>query len=176
MQVQYGFEILAQLAIVCAKLSLILLYRRIFVGPVFKRLTWIIGTLIVVWHGAFIFAFIFQCTPISTVWNLTASNPKCVDRIALWKTYAISDILTDTMVLSMPIPATWDLQMGKKQKLAVSGIFLLGTMYGLTFILGFGYRSQSLLLMNLWQSYCVWHHQNGLLLPNCERTTHGYHV
>ena len=127
-QVEYAFEILAQLAIICSKLSLILLYRRIFVGPIFKRVTWVIGTLVLVWHGAFVFAFIFQCTPISTVWDVSNLNPTCVNRIKLWEAYAISDVLTDAMVLSMPIPAVWYLQMGTRQKWAVSGIFLLGTM------------------------------------------------
>lgn len=79
-----------------------------------------------VWHSAFFLAFIFQCTPIDTVWNPAALAPHCVNRIGLWLAYAISDVLTDCLILSMPVPAVWQLQMPTRQKVAVSGIFLLG--------------------------------------------------
>lgn len=42
--------------------------------------------------------------------------------------YAVSDILTDSMVLSMPAPAVWQLQMSTRQKVAISGTFLLGAL------------------------------------------------
>ncbi len=125
---EYAFEILAQLAILCTKFSLLLLYRRIFITRAFKIATIVVGTIILIWHGSFILAFVFQCTPVSAAWNPIAPTSACIDKIRLWLAYAISDILTDSIVLSMPGPAVWQLQLPKRQKVAVSGTFLLGAL------------------------------------------------
>lgn len=128
LKIEYAFEILAQLAIICAKFSLLLLYRRIFITRAFKTATIVVGTIILVWHGSFILAFVFQCTPVSAAWNPDAPPSACIDKVRLWLAYAISDIFTDTIVLSLPGPAVWQLQLPTRQKIAVSGTFLLGAL------------------------------------------------
>lgn len=57
-----------------------------------------------------------------------APPSQCIDRTRLWLAYAISDILTDTMVLSMPAPAVWQLHMSTRHKVGISGTFLLGAL------------------------------------------------
>lgn len=42
---------------------------------------------------------------------------------------AAINILTDVSILILPIPIVWHLQITKSQKLAVSGIFLMGGLY-----------------------------------------------
>lgn len=40
--------------------------------------------------------------------------------------FAISDLITDLLVLVTPIPLVWQLQKGRAEKLQICGIFALG--------------------------------------------------
>ena len=40
--------------------------------------------------------------------------------------FVISDVLTDVMILIIPLPIVWKLQMSTKNKVGLSGVFLLG--------------------------------------------------
>ena len=42
---------------------------------------------------------------------------------------AISSVILDVLILVMPLPLIWRLQMSVKDKVAVSGIFLLGSLF-----------------------------------------------
>ena len=50
----------------------------------------------------------------------------CLDLKALLLATAIINILTDIAVLVLPMPIVWNLKIQRSQKVAVSGIFLLG--------------------------------------------------
>ena len=52
---------------------------------------------------------------------------KCFDFIYFYLAYAITDLITDVMILSLPVPMVWGLHMPTRRKVSVSCIFLLGT-------------------------------------------------
>lgn len=110
------------------KLSVIFLYRRLFVGRLFNRYSLALCTLIALWSLSFFFATAFQCgTHIAYWWTSQATIKRfCVDTNALNLGFSISDVITDLMVLAIPLPIIWKLQMSTPQKLGLTSIFLLG--------------------------------------------------
>ena len=111
------------------KLSIIFFYRRIFVGERFR--IWInIATLIVVCYTiAFTFGTLAWCIPISTNWapyETRYDSAKCVNENDLLATWGIIDILTDVMVLVIPLFMISKLHMPLRRKIAVSAIFAVG--------------------------------------------------
>ncbi|KAK7748759.1 hypothetical protein SLS53_000783 [Cytospora paraplurivora] len=71
----------------------------------------------------------FQCFPVSTFWDLFESEygDHCVVVQDLYLAVAVSDMLLDITIFILPIPHLWTLQLPLRQKLAVGGIFFLGS-------------------------------------------------
>ena len=110
------------------KLSVLLLYRRLFVGEIFNRYTLAMCAIIALWSLSFFFGFAFEChTNITNYWTSPATiEAHCDNTSALVLGFAVSDVLTDLMILAIPIPIVWRLHMSTRSKIGVTGIFLLG--------------------------------------------------
>ena len=50
----------------------------------------------------------------------------CVDIGALSLGFGVSDVSIDIMILAIPIPVVWKLQMSTANKIGLIGVFLLG--------------------------------------------------
>ncbi|KAM0268244.1 hypothetical protein ACHAQH_010021 [Verticillium albo-atrum] len=116
------------------KVAAILLYLRIFVTQSFRTAAFIVMGIIVAWSIGGVGATIWQCVPIQGAWNKTI-EAKCIDSNKFWIAYAVMNILTDVMVLVLPIPSIMALQLGKRDKLLLCGIFMLGGFVTITSIL-----------------------------------------
>lgn len=110
------------------KLSVLLLYRRLFVGRLFNRYSLAMCVVIVLWSLSFFFGFAFQCgTDIAHWWTSAATiKAYCDNTNAVNLGFVISDVITDVMILIIPIPIIWRLQMSTKHKIGLTGVFLLG--------------------------------------------------
>ena len=131
---KYIDEIFEILTYGTAKLSVIFLYRRIFALKIFRYVTTLAVAVVGAWLVSFLFVIIFQCTPITSQWDsLEIMNQNnCVDQLPFYYANAITDLLTDVMILVLPLPMVARLQMPMKQKMAVTGMFLLGTLVCVT--------------------------------------------
>ncbi len=110
------------------KLSVLLLYRRLFVGPIFHRYSLAMCVVIVLWSLSFFFAFAFECgTDIAHSWtSVTTIKAYCDNTNALTLGFVVSDVITDFMILIIPLPIVWRLQMSTAHKIGLTGVFLLG--------------------------------------------------
>ncbi|KAI1452858.1 hypothetical protein F4805DRAFT_470518 [Annulohypoxylon moriforme] len=118
-------NILSTVGLGFVKSSILIFYMNIFYGKPFKIASQVVLGIVVSWTVAFFFANLFTCYPITPFIEAFYHN-KCVDGLALWYGMAISDILIDVIILVMPIPMVFQLQLPLKQKLGVLVMFLLG--------------------------------------------------
>ncbi|CAM1503312.1 Fc.00g080880.m01.CDS01 [Cosmosporella sp. VM-42] len=122
-------------ATVCLnKVAAILLYLRLFVTQSFRIACFVVMGIIVASSIGGIGATIWQCVPIEGAWNKNV-DATCIDSNKFWMAYAIMNILTDVMVLALPIPPILRLQMSRRDKSLLCGIFLLGGFVTITSIL-----------------------------------------
>ena len=107
------------------KVSVILLYLRIFVNQRFRWLCY--GALaIIIGSGiATVFATIFQCVPLQRSWN-KAIDGTCIDSAMFWLANAVLNISTDVIVLALPIYEVSKLQLKLREKIMLHSVFLLG--------------------------------------------------
>ncbi|OGM43365.1 hypothetical protein ABOM_008721 [Aspergillus bombycis] len=111
-----------------AKISILLFYIRIFSTPKFRTIAYTVG-FIVLGHGIGVFfAAIFQCAPVQYAWDKTIPGGSCFDQQAFYRYVSPPNILTDVLILVMPLPFVWKLQTRMTQKLALTGVFILGGM------------------------------------------------
>ncbi|KAF9775280.1 hypothetical protein IL306_006648 [Fusarium sp. DS 682] len=79
-------------------------------------------------------ATIWQCVPIKGAWDKSV-DATCIDSNKFWVAYAVLNILTDVMVLGLPILPIMRLQTSAREKLLLCCIFLLGGFVTITSIL-----------------------------------------
>ncbi|KAK0515805.1 hypothetical protein JMJ35_001839 [Cladonia borealis] len=111
------------------KIAVLLFYNRIFGGGNFGLLLYAMIGLMIGWTIAFFFANLFQCMPISENWTGYGGTVEtCIKTVDMYLGQAYSDVISDALILSLPIPKIWTLQLPIRRKLAVNGIFFLGTL------------------------------------------------
>ena len=109
------------------KASLLLLYYRYFgVSRPFRIALYISAGVTVCWYLAVFFANIFQCVPVAAFWDRNIKNKKCVNLSQLSTDAGVTNLLTDVMILCLPMPMVWTLHTNRTQKVTLTGIFLLG--------------------------------------------------
>lgn len=70
---------------------------------------------------------IFSCRPIEKFWNLFISG-SCYDINTLLKTMALFNIISDVVILILPISSIWNLQVSSKQKIGIWIVFGTGVL------------------------------------------------
>ncbi|KAF9732256.1 hypothetical protein PMIN06_006647 [Paraphaeosphaeria minitans] len=121
--------------VVCLnKVSVILLYMRIFIGQRFQQLCFCSLAIIISSGVATVFATIFQCVPLARSWD-KAVEGHCIDSSSFWVANAVINISTDVIVLALPIYEVAKLQLKLREKIMLHSVFLLGSFVTVTSIL-----------------------------------------
>ncbi|MCJ1458323.1 hypothetical protein MMC28_008694 [Mycoblastus sanguinarius] len=128
-QISYASQLTLTLTLAFTKLAVLLFYKRIFKGPLITAAVWTMIGVVIVWAVAFFFSNLLQCWPISLNWTAFGSVPSgCIETNVMYIAQAYSDVFTDVIILSLPLPCIWAMKMPIKHRIAVSGIFLLGVL------------------------------------------------
>lgn len=107
------------------KAAITLLLRRVFPTRPFHLITAVLGGILVVWGIFVLFFQIFSCTPVHSFWDYMEQE-HCIDTTMFYNGVAVSNVLFDSILLILPIPMVWQLQMDLRRKLQVSFVFVLG--------------------------------------------------
>ena len=115
--------------ITAARISVLLLFKRVFNFRVkwFKVAWWFCMVLTLSYCFAYVVMNLAQCSPhpLSSVWT----KPwLCKDQPGSATAGGFLNAAIDTTLLILPIRMVWTLQMTKRQKVAISGVFALGFM------------------------------------------------
>ncbi len=115
------------LTITIVKLSILLLYRRIFITQGFQRTTIYVGLICLAWFFIAIFVDLFQCSPFKAAFDVELLfTDQCIDLQAFYWGITAANLALDVILLYLPLHMVWGLQLPKRHKIALSGIFMLG--------------------------------------------------
>ncbi|KER00187.1 hypothetical protein AUEXF2481DRAFT_34380 [Aureobasidium subglaciale EXF-2481] len=123
-----------QASLTLTKISILLQYRRVFVGPGIQRIILGLIGVIVVYGLWSVFSTAFMCSPVAYFWDHSIGG-HCLSRMGVWFSNAALNIITDVIICFLPIPVLNKLQLPRKQKYALMAVFLLGLFVCLTSIL-----------------------------------------
>ncbi|RDW94933.1 hypothetical protein BP5796_00696 [Coleophoma crateriformis] len=131
-----SFECIYVVGICCTKISLLLMYWRIFPMRSIKIGSYILGSITIGWAFSIIMASIFQCIPMQKTWTPNLPG-RCTNLKASLVGNAIPNILTDVAILALPMPHVWSLHASLLHKAQLSVVFLLGSFVVITSIYRF---------------------------------------
>ncbi|MCJ1354700.1 MAG: hypothetical protein MMC33_004689 [Icmadophila ericetorum] len=125
LKIAYFDELMWSLSLGLIKYSILFFYRRIFPIPKLKITLFIIGGCVLAWQIGVLVSFILQCIPVEKAWNL-GSEGHCSDPGHLFWGTSIPNIITDFVLLTLPMPLVWKLQLSMPQKIGLTATFLTG--------------------------------------------------
>ncbi|KAJ4990484.1 cytidine and deoxycytidylate deaminase zinc-binding region [Stagonosporopsis vannaccii] len=120
------------------KVSLIAFYLHVFHDRRFRIVCWIVLGYIILSSVIIQFLTIFSCTPIQSFWDRDIKGT-CLDVGAIGFANSANAILQDLMILIMPMPSLYRLQMKRWRKIAVAFMFAVGAFGCITTIIRLHY-------------------------------------
>ncbi|KAI0181681.1 hypothetical protein GGR52DRAFT_584079 [Hypoxylon sp. FL1284] len=123
-------------ALFLAKASALLFLSRVFPDHAnslwFNVIRYIAHALNIAWLLGIVFGTFFMCDPVAKNWDIAITYGKCGSTTSLFIGSAVPSVAIDLIILVLPIPKIWGLQMNKARKLGITIIFLFG--YGVVVV------------------------------------------
>ncbi len=101
------------------------MYVRAFNNHSMRVSCLVLGSMILTWSLAILFATIFQCTPVSKAWDDNQEGT-CISLKSVLMGNAIPNIITDVAILIIPFRQVWKLVPTIQLRLQLLVVFSLG--------------------------------------------------
>ena len=125
-QLVYAANMVYAVTIFFTKLSILLLYFRVFRPNKGSRL---VLQIVIYCNLAFytvgLFIEAFQCIPMQRIW-LPLYPGSCINQRALQLASAIFNLLSDLVILCLPVASVWKLNTHRRGKVGIMVIFATG--------------------------------------------------
>lgn len=122
----YAVEELYCISVALPKISILASYLRIFTQQkIYRIVTYVVGAIIIANAFAGVVTSLASCHPFKARWQFTFPAG-CIDLLPYWRWISMPNIITDVIMLLLPLPIVWHLQVPGAQKIALCGVFVLG--------------------------------------------------
>ncbi|OJI79384.1 hypothetical protein ASPTUDRAFT_59470 [Aspergillus tubingensis CBS 134.48] len=123
-------------ALAAAKFALLMLYYRLLhMIRIWRNIIFLVTFIIASYTIALTLGLIFPCQPIAKNWDLTITTGHCVDRVGFYLATAITNTVSDIILILIPIPVIIKLKLPLIQKLGVGCMFGIGCLTIITSII-----------------------------------------
>ncbi|MCJ1429126.1 hypothetical protein MMC29_007039 [Sticta canariensis] len=112
-------------AIAAVKISILLLYRRLFPNHRFRIILWSFGVFILTYSTVQLLVTLFQCRPIRGAWD-PFIRANCIKLNLEFMIMGSLNVATDVTTLCLPMPLLWRLKISIERRLQVMSMILLG--------------------------------------------------
>ncbi|EHA24932.1 hypothetical protein ASPNIDRAFT_40852 [Aspergillus niger ATCC 1015] len=119
-----------------AKFALLMLYYRLLhMIRIWRNIIFLVTFFIAGYTIALTLGLIFPCQPIAKNWDLTITTGHCVNRVGFYLATAITNTVSDVLLIIIPIPVIAKLKLPLVQKLGVGCMFGIGCLTIITSII-----------------------------------------
>ncbi|KAM0458089.1 hypothetical protein ACHAO4_002814 [Trichoderma viride] len=126
LQLTLSYALIYTLCISTVKLSVLFFYLRVFPNKHMRVATKIVIAAISVWALANILMFLLLCHPFAASYNPALPGGKCGNQVSAFIAVGVYNIISDFVVLTLPLRTIWTLNTKKQMKLSLTAIFLVG--------------------------------------------------
>lgn len=147
-------EVIYGISFTLVKLSIITLYRQLFPTRFMLLSTTILAVIVVMWGFSVVLVSLLSCIPARCFWDSVFPDynipTKCIDTKWFFIAISLANILTDVLLLGLPMRDTWRLRIPPLTKIAISGLFALGAFV----IVASSFRVYNMLVQDLGDLTC----------------------
>lgn len=109
------------------KISILLMYRRIFsVDPSFRLQSLILLGVVSAFWVATTVTTLLNCQPVKYNWLSLSSDRYCINYNIFWMASGIVEVVIDALILALPVRMVSRLQMSRRRRFLLLLVFLLG--------------------------------------------------
>ncbi|KAJ2900399.1 hypothetical protein MKZ38_002456 [Zalerion maritima] len=110
-----------------AKLALLVFYYRLspqlwFRWAIMATIVFVVGS-----SAGIFFSLIFACDPIAMSWDVAIPG-ECINRTALYIATAVANIVSDLIILVLPVKVIIGLRITRQQKMGLLALFVIGSL------------------------------------------------
>ncbi|KAL4888578.1 hypothetical protein BDV59DRAFT_211072 [Aspergillus ambiguus] len=152
-------QLLLVIIMALVKLSLLVSYLRFFTKPRYRRLTWAMIVFIVLWALAFIITLFLECRPLKDYWETIKYTPEtCINQDASTFSFSITNLVTDLMVLVLPMRVLWMLKLPMRERLVLITLMSVGILACTASAVRvyYSYRTLNITYDITWDGYDIW--------------------
>ncbi|KAF5230748.1 hypothetical protein FANTH_13740 [Fusarium anthophilum] len=121
----YSSTILYDVAITALRMTFLAQYYRAFAAEEIQKALIVATVIVSGWCLSQICIDTFFCQPISTFWN-QGNGGKCLPEDPLWYINSAGNIITDLIILVIPLPYLIKLRLASRQRYILVAIFSFG--------------------------------------------------
>ena len=114
------------IAMTLPKISVLCMFLQIFVESWQRKACYVLIGILAATSVADVIANWNLCTPLSFLWDKTIPGGHCIDVSAYWRWGTFPNIVTDVLMILLPIPAIIKIQLKWKDKIGILLTFLIG--------------------------------------------------
>lgn len=122
----YFGEAIYYITVGTTKVAILLLYLRLAVKKGLRTLIWATMGFVIATFVASVIAGLFQCNPIAFAWNKNIEGGTCFNVTALFYANAGLNIFQDVFIYILLMQMLWEIQIPRKQKIALIAVFAVG--------------------------------------------------
>jgi hypothetical protein len=115
-------------AAVSVRISMLLFYIHIFAVRRFRMMSWAVVALNLATLMSIILSTCLICRPITYSFEKTLPNGHCGDLVSFELYPAIWNLISDSIIVILPMPMLWGLELQRKKKIGLSIVFGVGVM------------------------------------------------
>jgi hypothetical protein len=128
-KLQVSFTILYSASVTFPKLAILGLYQRIFTEKPYRIIAYILMGIVTTAFIVLIICTVAQCIPLGYLWNKKGHpGGHCFNTSAFWRYGSVPNIVTDVVMLFLPLPCIWKLQLSRRDKIGLVITFFTGSM------------------------------------------------
>ncbi|KAF3032876.1 hypothetical protein E8E12_004343 [Didymella heteroderae] len=121
-------QILWAIAIPVVKFSILMQYLRIFGVMAYMRIcAWSLMAVSLMWGIMVVVVLLAKCQPLAYNWDKSL-NGRCANEMLFYKIGTAINVVGDFLILILPMPAIWSLNVRLSKKLQVATVFVIASM------------------------------------------------
>ncbi|KAL8920327.1 MAG: hypothetical protein Q9208_006298 [Pyrenodesmia sp. 3 TL-2023] len=122
----YIAQVVYKIVVGFTKISILILYLRIFTSKPFRLACYINLGIVAIFTIGSTIATILQCIPTKAAWDKTVVDATCINSAAFWYAFAVINIITDAIILFLPVRQVLRLHLDRREKIGLLALFSLG--------------------------------------------------
>lgn len=122
-----AYELIYAVCLSTVKISVMTFYLRVFVNRSLRLATKAALVFVILWSTGNVLQVFLICRPFRSTYDPTVPG-ECGDQVASFIAIGAFNVVTDVIILTLPLPTVWSLRMSTPAKLGLTGVFLVGLM------------------------------------------------
>lgn len=120
-QLVFAEGLMYNTSLMAIKASLLAQYYRLISQTAYRVPCLVLAVLLMTWCLGMVLVVVFGCSPVQAAWDFTITDKDC-STASHGIIIGIGNIVTDFIIILLPVPIVWELKMQTGQKLVIIGM------------------------------------------------------